>query len=190
MNVICFGDSNTYGYDPRSFFGGRYDADCRWVDILSAESGWSVKNEGRNGREIPSHPIVVSAHTDMLIVMLGTNDLLQGRPASQASERMEHFLCQLDIHRSKLVLLAPPPMQLGEWVPNRGLITESVLLSRYYGELAGRLGVAFVDSGGWDIPMAYDGVHFTEEGHRKFANALYQELKRRVEHADSGNEST
>ena len=35
MNVICFGDSNTYGYDPRAYFGGRYDTDCRWVDILS-----------------------------------------------------------------------------------------------------------------------------------------------------------
>ena len=31
MNVICFGDSNTYGYDPRSYFGGRYDADNRWA---------------------------------------------------------------------------------------------------------------------------------------------------------------
>ena len=25
MNVICFGDSNTYGYDPRSYLGGRGD---------------------------------------------------------------------------------------------------------------------------------------------------------------------
>ena len=34
MNVICFGDSNTYGYDPRGYFGGRYDADSRWVDSV------------------------------------------------------------------------------------------------------------------------------------------------------------
>ncbi len=32
MNIICFGDSNTYGYDPRSYLGGRYDADNRWPD--------------------------------------------------------------------------------------------------------------------------------------------------------------
>ena len=38
MNVICFGDSNTYGYDPRGYFGGRYGADCRWVDILVARA--------------------------------------------------------------------------------------------------------------------------------------------------------
>ena len=30
MKVICYGDSNTYGYDPRSWLGGRYDADSRW----------------------------------------------------------------------------------------------------------------------------------------------------------------
>ena len=25
MKILCFGDSNTYGYDPRGYFGGRYD---------------------------------------------------------------------------------------------------------------------------------------------------------------------
>ena len=44
MKVICFGDSNTYGYDPRGYFGGRYDADSRWVDILAVETGWTVYN--------------------------------------------------------------------------------------------------------------------------------------------------
>ena len=29
MKVICFGDSNTYGCAPRSWLGGRYDADSR-----------------------------------------------------------------------------------------------------------------------------------------------------------------
>lgn len=29
MNVICFGDSDTYGYDPRSYLGGLYDPDSR-----------------------------------------------------------------------------------------------------------------------------------------------------------------
>ena len=48
MNVICFGDSNTYGYDPRCYFGGRYDADSRWVDILATETGWTVYNMGQN----------------------------------------------------------------------------------------------------------------------------------------------
>lgn len=39
MQVICYGDSSTYGYDPRSWVGGRYEPDSRWVDILAAETG-------------------------------------------------------------------------------------------------------------------------------------------------------
>ena len=50
MNIICFGDSNTYGYDPRSYLGGRYNPDSRWVDILAEKTGWTVCNMGQNGR--------------------------------------------------------------------------------------------------------------------------------------------
>ena len=78
MNVICFGDSNTYGYDPRGYFGGGYGADCRWVDILVAETGWDISNMGQSGREIPVAAPAFPVDTDLLIVMLGTNDLLQG----------------------------------------------------------------------------------------------------------------
>lgn len=83
MNVICFGDSNTYGYDPRSYFGGRYEADSRWVDILVAETGWTIRNMGHNGREIPTSAPPFPADTDLLIVMLGTNNLLQGKAQSR-----------------------------------------------------------------------------------------------------------
>ena len=64
MKVICFGDSNTYGYDPRSYLGGRYDADSRWVDILAAQTGWTISNIGQNGREIPSSVPTFPADTD------------------------------------------------------------------------------------------------------------------------------
>ena len=53
MNVICFGDPSTSGYDPRGYFSGRYDADSRWADIPAAETGWTIRNPGQNGQEIP-----------------------------------------------------------------------------------------------------------------------------------------
>ena len=43
--------------------------------------------------------------------------------------------------------------------------------------LAERLGIRFADAGTWNIPLAYDGVHFTEQGHRTFAAGLLEELK-------------
>ena len=43
--------------------------------------------------------------------------------------------------------------------------------------LAERLDIRFADAGKWDIPLAYDGVHFTEQGHRAFAAGLLEELR-------------
>ena len=36
MRILCFGDSNTYGYHPRGFFGDRYGPEDRWVDLLES----------------------------------------------------------------------------------------------------------------------------------------------------------
>lgn len=177
MNVICFGDSNTYGYDPRSYLGGRYDTDSRWVDILAEETGWTVRNLGENGREIPASAPVFSADTDLLIVMLGTNDLLQGCSPERAAERVEHFLSALSMDQSKILLIAPPPVTLGAWVPNQQLIENSRTFARLCQTLAERMGLRFADAGKWNISLAYDGVHFTEQGHRAFVAGLLEELK-------------
>ena len=177
VNVICFGDSNTYGYDPRGYFGGRYDADCRWVDILAMETGWTISNMGQNGREVPSAVPAFQADTALLIVMLGTNDLLQGRSPEQAAERLEHFLSGVSLDRSKLLLIAPPPMTLGEWVPNQQFIDDSHTFAKCCQALAEQLGIRFADAGKWDISLAYDGVHFTEQGHKNFAAGLLEELR-------------
>lgn len=177
MNIICFGDSNTCGYDPRSYLGGRYDADSRWVDILAAETGWSVCNMGQNGREIPATAPFLPTNTDLLIVMLGTNDLLQGKSPEQAAERLERFLSGISLDRSKILVIAPPPVKRGAWVPDQQLIDDSHTFSQLCQTLAEQLGIRFADARKWDIPLAYDGVHFTEQGHRAFAAGLLEELK-------------
>ncbi len=177
MKVICFGDSNTYGYDPRGYFGGRYDADSRWVDILAAKTGWTVCNMGQNGREIPSAAPAFPADTDLLIVMLGTNDLLQGCSPEQAAERLERFLSGIPLNRSKILLIAPPPVTIGAWVPSAKLIDDSRTFERLCQTLVERMGIHFANAGNWDISLAYDGVHFTEQGHKAFAAGLLEELK-------------
>lgn len=168
MTILCYGDSNTFGYDPRSYLGSRYDEP--WPELLAAMTGWQVRNNGSCGREIPRRAVVFPNNIDLLIVMLGTNDLLQGASAALAAERMEAFLSTLE--RGKLLLIAPPPMKRGEWVPNGELIEASKELSVCLRALSGKLGIRFLDAGEWNIPLAFDGVHFTEEGHRMFADAL------------------
>ena len=173
VKVICFGDSNTFGYDPRSYIGERYSAESRWVDILASKSGWEVRNNGMNGREIPQREAVFSKSTDLLIIMLGTNDLLQGRRVEDVVERMERFLNLLHIERKRIILIAPPPMQRGEWVQEQSLIDASAALAKAYAALAERTGVHFADAGKWNVTIAFDGVHFTEDGNKAFANGLY-----------------
>lgn len=173
MKIICFGDSNTFGYDPRSYFGSRYEKGSRWVDILAAETGWEVHNNGMNGREIPPRETLFPKSTDLLIIMLGTNDLLQGNTAEAVSNRMAAFLQQLNITRDRILLIAPPPLALGEWVQNQKLIDASVALAKSYRNLALEMGIRFADAGSWGIELCFDGVHFSEAGHRAFAEGLY-----------------
>ncbi|MCC8126213.1 MAG: GDSL-type esterase/lipase family protein [Clostridiales bacterium] len=187
--ILCYGDSNTAGFDPRSYTGDRYPEEVRWTGILAKESGWIVRNYGMNGRSIPNGSPVIGRVMNMLDrgaketgpvwfwVMLGTNDLLQHGwfTAENVASRMEKFLRALKEHpavcfgRIRLCLIAPPAMRPGAWAEEERLLTESRRLGAQYREVAERLEITFMDAGEWDIPMTFDGVHFSEEGHRKFA---------------------
>lgn len=121
--MVCFGDSNTYGYDPRGFWGDRYPEESRWIDILSEKTDWMIKNAGQNGREIPRNSLqyqqaellIAQTFPNFFAVMLGTNDLLQGATAQEAASRMERFLRHVQSGCSSILLIAPPPMQPGSW---------------------------------------------------------------------------
>lgn len=172
MKIICFGDSNTWGFDPRGYFGGRYDHP--WPELLAEEMGCTVINWGENGREIPGKAFDFPPDADLLVIMLGTNDLLQGASTETVSGRMERFIKPLA--REKLLLVAPPPMKLGAWVSSQKLIDDSVALAKQYQTLSERLSIRFADAGDWNIPLTYDGVHMTAEGHKAFTDGLIEYL--------------
>lgn len=179
MRILCFGDSNTYGYDPRGFFGDRYAAGDRWVDLLTKRTGYEVINAGANGREIPRNPYPIKLLTelqkvDIFFVMLGTNDLLQGASTMETATRMEAFLSQLLPYYQRIMLVSPPPMKRGAWVSSDTIVRESVRLAVEYRLIAEKLAVQFIDTRRWNIELAFDGVHFTEEGHHSFANHLME----------------
>ena len=181
MRILCFGDSNTYGYDPRGFFGDRYSADDRWVDLVAKQTGHELINAGANGREIPRSPYALRllseyAPLDIFLVMLGTNDLLQGASAAEAAARMEFFLMPLLRRCKQILLAAPPPNKRGAWVPTDILVSESIHLAEEYRLLAEKARIPFVDTRAWKIDLAFDGVHFTEAGHHTFADHLTQYL--------------
>lgn len=189
--ILCFGDSNTYGYDPRSYLGGRYPASVRWTALLKT-AGWEITNAGENGRCIPHRAqeagmlveMVRRAKADMAVIMLGSNDLLQPSAAASAeacAERMERFLTaslQEMPAPCEILLIAPPPMEWGAWVNDPEILEESRRLADCYEALAQRLGILFADAGTWDVELTFDGVHFSELGHRAFAAGMQRILKR------------
>ena len=189
MRILCFGDSNTYGYDPRSYFGSQYPAQHRWVDLLAQKSGWEVLNAGENGREIPRREsefrlfealLSRCQPLDRLLVMLGGNDLLQGNSVETAAKRMSLFLERMGAEKEKAVLIVPPPMKMGAWVTEERLLTDSLRLGDAYRTLARTHGAGLVDTSHWAIELTFDGVHFSEKGHQTFAEKLYLALTQEI----------
>ena len=91
--VFFFGDSNTYGYDPAGFMGGRYPYAARWTTILQellshpsgVQEAWEVSADGLPGRALPvtryewdylASVLCEEMPFTLFAVMLGTNDLL------------------------------------------------------------------------------------------------------------------
>lgn len=186
MKIICFGDSNTYGYDPRTYFGGRYDADCRWVDILAKKGGHETVNYGQNGRAIPHYEdelalyksIFQKENADFFIVMLGSNDLLTGLSLKAISVRMERLTRYLPFEKKRILVIAPPHLEWGDWVEDDRLIELSKQLAAVYRELCGRLGIHFADAQEWGIRLGDDGVHFSAAGHKAFAEGIHTVIEK------------
>lgn len=181
QRILCLGDSNTYGYDPRSYLGGRYPKSVRWTGLLERE-GRELINCGQNGLSIPWEALFPSLRRllqsrlplDLITVMLGSNDLLEGASPETAAERMEKLLLCLrrSVPQARLLLIAPPPMEPGDWVSGPAVIDKSRRLIPLYRELAERLALPFADAGQWSVSLSFDGVHFTPEGHAAFARGL------------------
>lgn len=140
--IICYGDSNTYGYDPRNGGGDRYDENHRWPEVMAsalADMGQKVEavNSGfpgrtlstvlfpdyyGNGTDLFSTSMKGQAPFDWLFVMLGSNDCLRPGSVEQITARMAEL-----IHKAKrapwwcespqILLLAPP--QIGKMTDQR-----------------------------------------------------------------------
>ena len=185
MKILCYGDSNTYGYDGTDPFGGRLPEQVRWPELLGRSLGCECLNCGLNGRRVPHYPRSIETDLrllsralsgDLIIVMLGTNDCFRGISAMQIAERMDRFLDSIIGAAKQILLISPPVLRCDDWVQDDDMFEESQDLGEQYRELADRKGCLFADSEEWDIEMAFDGVHFSPEGHEVFAQKLEEIL--------------
>ncbi|MGQ9473624.1 MAG: SGNH/GDSL hydrolase family protein [Candidatus Caldatribacteriaceae bacterium] len=199
--ILCFGDSLTWGFDPRS--GERYPRFKRWTFLLEKElgEGWRVIEEGLNGRttgfDDPIEgdkngrrhlPIILESHRplDLVVIMLGTNDLKKRFALSPAGiAQSAGVLVDMTMRSgasSKVLLVAPPPLASITplsllWGFEEG-VEKARRLAEYYRVVAKWHGCHFFDAGGIVQTSSLDGVHWEEEENRKFAQALSQEIRR------------
>ncbi len=184
MKILCYGDSNTYGYDGTDPFGGRLPESARWPELLCRSLGCDCLNCGLNGRRVPRFPRSVEADLrllsraregDLILVMLGTNDLLCGAEPADTAGHMRDFLGRLKDAKPgcALLLAAPPPAA----VEGEDFSPAFTALAEAYGALSRELGIFFADTTAWDIPAVGDGVHFSGRGHRLFALKMGQTVR-------------
>jgi lysophospholipase L1-like esterase len=202
--ILCFGDSNTWGYDPSS--KERFANEVRWTGVLQAAlgTGFRVIEEGLNGRttvwEDPVEgdkmgkrhlvPVLESqAPLDLVILMLGTNDTKK-RYSAPPADIAAGVGVLLDII-SKCIFgrdgKAPPvllvaPVALGRLTEFAQMFEEGTEKSRalaaLYAEQAKARGCAFFDAGTVARCSDLDGVHFDAAGHRALGDALAREVRK------------
>ena len=203
--IVCFGDSNTWGYNPET--GSRYDDDVRWTGRLQNLLGaaYTVVEEGQNGRTIaiddPAEgekngsktivPIMESQNPfDLLIIMLGTNDMKRkfSYVSMEIAGEMEQFLekvrCFMKYHMAndpKILLVAPP--YVGENIRNSWLgdsfgyeeaIEKSKGMAEWYRKLADMFECDFIDMAQYVKASECDSIHLTAQGHEIVAEKLYE----------------
>ena len=204
-NILCFGDSNTFGSDPH---GGRHPYGVRWTGRLQQllGDGYRVIEEGCGGRttvfedEIElgrcgrtSLPVCLSTHKplDLVILMLGTNDLkarfsLTGWDLRQA---MEQLLRIIDTYPyapwyEKPQVLLVSPIRIGPRVAEGpfGCFTaeaaeRSLLFPAAYRAAAEACGAHFLDAASVASPSEEDQLHMDAAGHAALADALCDKVR-------------
>jgi lysophospholipase L1-like esterase len=202
--ILCFGDSNTHGYSPE--YGKRFSRDLRWTGVLQRTLGdgffvieegqggrttvWDDPVEGgnKNGRAYLSPCLESHSPLDLVILMLGTNDLKKrfsvtafdiGMCISGLIECILKSKSGRDWGAPKVLLVAPPPLaKLGALAEMLQDGTEkSKRLAEVYRGVAQAHGCAFLDAGGVIKTSDLDGVHFEEDEHRKLGQALARMVK-------------
>ena len=184
--VLCYGDSNTWGYKPP--LGERHKYEDRWTTVLQRRlgPGYHVIPEGLNGRTtIFDDPIeehrngytclspCLGSHKplDLVILMLGTNDLKSVFTLSM-DEITSGIGTLIDLIRKSAfghdggppeVLLLIPPRIRKETDPDSvfaGGYEKSLLFSEKYRDIAEQKKVPFLDTDKIIAVSESDGIHY------------------------------
>lgn len=201
--ILCFGDSNTHGTIPMAHVDdlGRRGPDKRWPGLMASALGedWVVVEEGHPGRTttlddpvegfykngLTMLPSLLESHRpiDLVIVMLGTNDLKARFAVTPADiARCAGRLLSVVATSTAgpggtapaMLLVCPTP------ILEAGILAEifaggaekSKAIAGRFEDMAHHMGVPFLDAGAFAQVDPLDGVHLSEASHADLAEAI------------------
>ncbi|MEQ8675327.1 MAG: SGNH/GDSL hydrolase family protein [Aggregatilineales bacterium] len=202
--ILCYGDSNTWGYQALS--AHRLPYHQRWTGVLAGHLGdnYLVIEEGLPGRTtVWDDPIdayhsgktyltpCLASHAPlhMVIILLGTNDLKSRFGLGAYDIALGAGMLAQMAQRSEtgpngtppdVLLVSPPP--LGD-IPEEiaplfeGGRDKSIQMVAYYRHVAEQIGCRFMDAGAILTVDPRDGVHWTPAGHAAFAAQMAQHIR-------------
>lgn len=205
--ILCYGDSNTWGYDPNAADEKlqRLPAGQRWPRVMGRAlgDGYDILEEGLSGRttvfEDAATPgrnglalLAPILHThqpmDLLVFMLGTNDTKPKFAASaeEIANGMQALLkvaldgFQYDSRKPPKVLVISPIHVTRDITPgifDAASVETSQQLAGAYALLAARYGCGFLDAAQVTAPSPADGIHLDAGGHQALGGAVAVKVK-------------
>lgn len=201
--ILCYGDSNTWGYDPAS--GARLDDDRRWGGVLrlSLGEGYTVIEEGLGGRTtVWDDPIegykngraylipCLDSHSplDLVVIMLGTNDLKKrfslsafdvAQGAGVLVDTVRKSNAGRDWRAPRVLLIAPPAIvKLTNFADMfEGAEAKSLKFPEQFAKVAKDKDCPFLDAGQVIKSSPIDGIHFEAAEHRKLGEAVAAKVR-------------
>lgn len=202
--ILCYGDSNTWGYDPHT--QERFSSWVRWTGVLARQLGaeYHVIEEGLSGRTTVWDDPVEGLHKngknyllpcleshqpiDLVILMLGTNDLKMRFSVPTADIAASVGVLVDVIQKSaagvggtapQVLLMAPPPVgKLSEYAEMfSNAKAKSGKLSEYYRVVSTQYGCDFMNAGDLIVSSDIDGIHFEADQHKKLGEAVALRVK-------------
>lgn len=200
--ILLYGDSNTWGFNPdfTSRENMRFPAEERWGGVMQRLLGkeYTVIEEGLSGRtttlEDPAAPgrsglsllaPIVQSHQplELLVFMLGTNDMKNTYRASAADiRRGMELLIQgalnpywWDTRRPpKLLLISPTHIRnthVHDFIDDSSA-EKSYELAAQYRQLSETYGCGFLDASAVTQPSEWEGLHLNKAGHAALGGAV------------------
>lgn len=193
MNILCYGDSNTFSYNP--FDGSRFEQNSRWSGILKELlPSNSIIEAGLNNRtglmDSPDglqycaykHLPTILNGVDILILAIGTNDsqFRYDFNIETIEKRLEKLLKESKEKVRKIIVLSP--ILLDEKILkgnfkvlfDRNSIKKSALINKSFENICKKLGCKYLDLNDFITPSSKDGLHYDKEAHRAIAKLISQ----------------